>query len=74
MLLEDGRLGLIDFGLVAQMTAVHQAFCAFSHGPRLSHPRVQQESMASAILSLLAEDYKGLVPRPHLLCRMCFLR
>lgn len=44
MLLEDGRLGLIDFGLVAQMTAVHQ------------------ESMASAILSLLAEDYKGLVP------------
>ncbi|CAE8581207.1 unnamed protein product, partial [Polarella glacialis] len=24
MLLDDGRLGLIDFGLVAQMTAVHQ--------------------------------------------------
>lgn len=44
MLLDDGRLGLIDFGLVAQMTAVHQ------------------ESMASAILSLLAEDYQALVP------------
>ncbi|CAE7733332.1 unnamed protein product [Symbiodinium pilosum] len=44
MLLDDGRLGLIDFGLVAQMTKVHQ------------------ESMASAILSLLAEDYKALVP------------
>ncbi|CAJ1406498.1 unnamed protein product [Effrenium voratum] len=44
MLLEDGRLGLIDFGLVAQMTDVHQ------------------ESMASAILSLLAEDYRALVP------------
>ncbi|CAE7318086.1 unnamed protein product [Symbiodinium sp. CCMP2456] len=44
MLLDDGRLGLIDFGLVAQMTAVHQ------------------ESMACAILSLLAEDYQALVP------------
>eukprot|EP00435_Cladocopium_sp_Y103_P031111 s2510_g7.t2 len=44
MLLEDGRLGLIDFGLVAQMTNIHQ------------------ESMASAILSLLAEDYRALVP------------
>ncbi|CAK9054627.1 Uncharacterized protein sll0005, partial [Durusdinium trenchii] len=44
MLLDDGRLGLIDFGLVAQMTDIHQ------------------ESMASAILSLLAEDYRALVP------------
>jgi hypothetical protein len=26
MLLEDGRLGLIDFGLVAQMTNIHQAW------------------------------------------------
>lgn len=25
MLLDDGRLGLIDFGLVAQMTDIHQA-------------------------------------------------
>ena len=25
MLLEDGRLGLIDVGLVAQMTNIHQA-------------------------------------------------
>lgn len=44
MLLDDGRLGLIDFGLVSQMTQVHQ------------------ESMASAILNLLAGDYKALVP------------
>lgn len=44
MLLDDGRLGLLDFGLVAQMTPVHQ------------------ESMASAILNLLAGDYKALVP------------
>ena len=32
MLLDDGRLGLIDFGLVAQMTAVHQALGTSSHG------------------------------------------
>ena len=67
MLLDDGRLGLIDFGLVAQMTAVHQALGTSSHGG----PRTRvQESMASAILSLLAEDYQALVPRPHL-CHLC---
>lgn len=42
MLLDDGRLGLIDFGLVAQMTPIHQ------------------ESMASAILCLVAGDYGSL--------------
>eukprot|EP00971_Amphidinium_carterae_P097576 1930772-Amphidinium_carterae.1 len=43
MLLSDGRLALLDFGLVARMTSVHQ------------------ESMASAILNMMAAKYTDLV-------------
>lgn len=43
MLLDDGRLGLIDFGLVAQMTEIHQELTRWSRNEpkrrRAWHPR-----------------------------------